>query len=431
VYTYNLAKELSKQHRVCVFFRVADGAQEECETRDDVYDGIRVRSINNTFKNYKSFVDTYRNDAIAQKFGEYLDEIKPDVVHFGHVTCLSTTCVTEAKRRGIRIVFTLHDYWFICPRGQFIRRDLSVSDAPDDINCVRCMAYQLNIVGGGEAVTRVFEKFKPDLSGKRTLGARFGKMVADRTTRAFFSTQTAAIGQIRQRTAHVREVLAQVDRFIAPSHFLRDKFLSFGIPASKITYADYGFDASLFAESARQPSEKIRFGYIGTLIPTKGIHVMINAFNRIADPRAELNIWGTFIGYEGMNDYGEYIESLAKNPNIHFKGAYHNKEIGKVLGAMDMLIVPSIWFENSPLTIHEAFFAGVPVLGSRIGGIAELVKEGKGGMNFTVGDDVDLARRITEVLKRPEGLQNLVRTIPPVRSIQTDAADILALYSVG
>jgi glycosyltransferase involved in cell wall biosynthesis len=130
IYTFNLAKEFSRQHEVTVFYRVADPAWEEYEIQRGVYDGIDVCTVNNTFKNFKSFEDTYRNDLIAKKFGELLDEIKPDIVHFQHVTCLSTTCVHEAKKRGIPIVFTLHDYWLICPRGQFVRRDLTLSEQP-------------------------------------------------------------------------------------------------------------------------------------------------------------------------------------------------------------------------------------------------------------------------------------------------------------
>ena len=79
-----------------------------------------------------SFRDSYRSDAVAQAFGAFLDRARPDLVHFHHVTCLSTTCVHEASRRGVGVVFTLHDFWLMCPRGQLLRRDLSLCERHDD-----------------------------------------------------------------------------------------------------------------------------------------------------------------------------------------------------------------------------------------------------------------------------------------------------------
>src|SRR5579862_3384773 len=143
IYTFNLSKELAKHHELFVAYRVADANRPEYDVQRGKYEGLGIWTINNTFRNFKSFEDTYRNDEIAARFGKFLDEIRPDVVHFQHVTCLSTTCVHEAKKRKIPVVFTLHDYWLICPRGQFVKRDLTLSEEQDDVSCVQCMAYQL------------------------------------------------------------------------------------------------------------------------------------------------------------------------------------------------------------------------------------------------------------------------------------------------
>src|SRR5436309_2722012 len=132
VYTFQLSRELLNHHEVCVFHRIADPSRPEYEIERGEYDGVPVCRINNTFRNLKSFVDTYRNELIGRKFGELLNEIKPDIVHFGHVTCLSTTCISDAKQRNIPIVYTLHDYWLLCPRGQFVKRDMTIDDPHDD-----------------------------------------------------------------------------------------------------------------------------------------------------------------------------------------------------------------------------------------------------------------------------------------------------------
>lgn len=428
IYTFNLAKELARQHHVTVFYRIADQNREEYELQRGVHDGVDVCTVNNTFRNFRTFEDTYRNEAIAKRFGELLDEIKPDIVHFQHLTCLSTTCVQQAKQRNIPVVYTLHDYWLICPRGQFVRRDLSLSEKPENVRCVQCMAYQLDIEGGAAKVAEYSGKLSPNLSASQSLSEMVRRKLSQSSAHTFFAGQTKAIGQIQERTRHIKEMCSLVDLFIAPSRFLMEKYKDFGIPEEKAIYSDYGFDDSLFANFTNTPSEKIRFGYIGTLIPTKGVHTLIEAFNQIDDPRAELVIWGKDVGYEGVPDYGTYLEGLVRNPKIRFGGEYDNKKIAEVLAGIDVLVVPSLWYENSPLTIHEAFMAKIPLIVSGIGGMAELVQDGVDGLHFQMGNVKDLAAKMNSILEHPSRIAELSSRAPKVKTIQEDAGDILTIY---
>ena len=157
VYTYNLSKELSKTDEVFVFHRIADPEREEYEVSSGTYDGLNICRINNTFKYCDSFEKTYRNNLIAEKFGSFLDEVNPDIAHFGHVTDLSTSLIKEAKKRNIPVIFTLHDFWLFCQLGQLLKRDLSLCDGPEDSECARCLAPQLAVSG---VVKRTFEGLK-------------------------------------------------------------------------------------------------------------------------------------------------------------------------------------------------------------------------------------------------------------------------------
>jgi glycosyltransferase involved in cell wall biosynthesis len=291
------------------------------------------------------------------------------------------------------------------------------------------MSYQLDIDGGAKKVTEILGKLPPNLSSSSSVVESVKRKLFQYSARAFFAGQKKAIGQIQDRTQHIKEMCGMVDLFLSPSKFLITKFKEFGIPEEKMIFSDYGFDILPFANFKRTESKKIRFGYVGSIIPTKGIHVLIEALNKIADARAGLVIWGKDVGYDGVNNYSEYLKGIVKNPAIRFAGEYDNKKIAEVLADIDVLIVPSIWYENSPLTIHEAFLAKTPLIVSGIGGMAELVKDGVNGLHFCMGDARDLAAKIISILDNPSLISELAKNASEVKTIQENAEEITQFYA--
>jgi len=425
--TYYLAKELSSRHEVAIFYRRSDLTQEEYALTEGCLDGLRVISVNNTWRRVTDFSMTYRNEAIAARLAEALDQIQPDVVHIQHLTCLSTSLIARCDERGIPIVMTLHDYWLLCQRGQLLQGDLSLCSGPDDDRCARCLAPQIHSLA--PAVQRA-----PFLS---TTLARVGNAWWSRGGRALSRTWARlqarwqpdqAVTAIRQRRFHVAEMLDKVDLFLAPSHFLRDTFLRFGLLAEKIRYSDNGMNLKLFAEFQRTPSDRLRFGFTGTLIPSKGVHVLVNAFNSIDPARASLHIWGMDLPYEGYEHYGHEVRQLATNPNIHFMGLYANTDVARVLAEIDVLVVPSIWYENSPLTIHEAFLSRTPVVAANLGGMAEYVRHMYNGLLFRPRDPADLRTQILRLIENPTLVEALRANIGSIKSIAENAAEVETIY---
>jgi len=427
VYTYNLCQELAKTDEVYVFHRIADSEQEEYEMNCGTYDGLNVCTINNTFKYCDSFKKTYRNDSISTRFARFLDQVNPEIVHFGHVTCLSTSLIEEARKRKIPIVFTLHDFWLFCQLGQLLKRDLSLCHGPKDSECARCLAPQLSIEGAfGKAleITMGTADFQNGTGVRKIL-----KKIYRQCAKAFFLFQKDARAKIQRRTDHITEMCSLVDLFIAPSNFLLEKFVNFGVPRCKITYCDYGFNKDLFKNFLRINCPRLRFGYIGTFIPSKGVHVLLEAFRSIKSQGAELRISGRFVPYHaGFEDYPDYLKSLGNEDNVLWLGEYDNRDIAAILSEIDVLVVPSIWHENSPLTIHEAFMAGVPVMTSNIGGMAELVQDGSNGLLFQVGDSKDLAKKMQRVIDSPGLIKRLRKNIKPVIPIENHAFKIREMY---
>jgi arylsulfatase A-like enzyme/glycosyltransferase involved in cell wall biosynthesis len=428
VYTYNLAMELAKRHEVFVFHRTADTERPEYEIQKFEFHGLHITTINNNFRNCPDFSWTYRNDEIGTRFGAFLDETRPDVVHFHHLTCLSTTCVEEAKKRAIPVLYTLHDFWLICQRGQLLTRELDICEGPSDGACAECLAGQLAMKGPAAKAAGALKKTIPSLRG----GSRAKELLRKvflLSSKAVQKGADSGAEEIRKRSEHISHICSLIDCFIAPSKFLLQKYVDNGIEREKIRYSDYGFDRSLFRGISRKPSEKIRFGYIGSWIPSKGVHVLIKAFNRVTDKNASLTIYGEESPFHGYRDYGKGLRDLVKNPSIRLAGPYDNKDVGRILAGIDVLVVPSIWYENSPLTIHEAYLAGVPVIASDIGGMAEYVSEGAGGLNFKVGDDEDLYRQIKRVIDDPVLLERMRESIPAVKGIDENAREMEEIYA--
>ena len=235
-----------------------------------------------------------------------------------------------------------------------------------------------------------------------------------------------AFSQIRRRLAAVREALKTVDVFIAPSQFLRDRFCEFGVPPEKIRYIDNGCDLTPFQviPRRRQRHARLLFAYIGTLVEHKGAHVLVEAFNRIDPTCAELRLYGN---PDVFPQYTARLQAIVTHSSISFAGRFENHDVGRILAEVDALVVPSIWFENSPLTIHEARLAGVPVIASNLGGMAEYVEDGKTGLLFRAGDVDDLREKLEWFIRNPHAFRALPQ--PTYVSIADHARELLAIYT--
>ncbi len=425
-YLEALGAAQAREHRVGVFHPIADSERPDYEVTEDRAGAVAVTRINRIYSDFRGFEDSYRGVTLARVFGEYLDRFRPDVVHLHHSSSLSTTCVDEAKARGIAVVYTLHDFWLLCPRGQLLRRDLSLCSRHTDADCVRCLAQHLPIEGGRERARQLWDR------GRRLRRYRLPRDLHRWLASRPFGREASAMADVRRRTEHVLEMCHRIDRFIAPSRFLRDCYVEFGVPVAKIVVADYGFDLCRWPDvppRAEDSASPLRFAYIGTWIPSKGVDVLIEAFRAIDPSRAVLDVHGFAVPYEGVEGYEEKLRGLAAgSAHIRFRERYEPDEVCGLLAVADALVVPSIWYENSPLTIHEAFLAGIPVVASGHGGMRELVRDGVNGLTFGPGSVRSLRAALMRLIDDRDLLARLRQGIPAVKSIEDNAAEIEELY---
>lgn len=391
IYTYGLAKELSRRHEVYLFYREEGPAGRGFAEEDGEFKGLKVHKVylDQPADPYRQFFSTFKNRAVEESFAEFLDRVRPDVVHIQHLMNLSGGLVAIAKRRGIPVAMTLHDYWFLCANAQLVRPNQRVCEGTHlRLECADCAAARLHW---------------PWVRLLRPLLAPL----------------------FLWRDTYLRGVLRQVDLFIAPSLFLREKYVAAGVPKRKIVHLEHGTDLGRVRTGRRRDRAGLRFGYIGSLAWQKGVHVLVEAFNGIADDSAELWIYGDPSAFP---DYARRLRELATNPRIRFLGRVDGEDVGAALSGLDALIVPSLWYENSPLVIQEAFAAGVPVIASDLGALAEKVRHGLDGLLFPPGDASSLREVLRRVIEEPAILERLRANIRSVKSMEEHGREVEAIY---
>jgi glycosyltransferase involved in cell wall biosynthesis len=320
---------------------------------------------------------------------------------------------------------TLHDYWLICHRGQFLDAQYRLCenvDADESAMCSTCLepAAGGSIAYAGARVLRAVARRAP---APAAFLRRGGLSIA----RTFGGVDTGS--HAKRRTSHMKDVCANITHFIAPSRYMRDRFVAFGVPGERITVADYGFDHAPFTSLKRTPTEgRLRLGFLGSLMISKAPHLLLEALHKLPAGSMSATLYGAHTAYHGDDSYRDRLAPFLAHPHVVLHGALAHADVPRALASIDVLVVPSTWPENSPLVIHEAFLAGVPVVASRIGGIPDLVTDEVNGLLFRPGDAADLARRLERILTDPGLLPTLRDGIPSVRTIEADVHETRAMY---
>ena len=215
---------------------------------------------------------------------------------------------------------------------------------------------------------------------------------------------------------------------LSPTRFLADRLVEGGIDADKLEVLPYGAETraleALPRPSARDAgSPPLRFGYLGGVSKHKGVHVLVDAFASLTEP-AELSIWGG----SSDDEYVKLVKRRAERAGARWRGVYGRNELARCLEQIDVAVVPSIWVENYPFVIREAFAAGRPVLASRVGALPESVRDGVDGLLFEPGDPRSLAAAMERLIREPALLDELVRNIEEVKGIEAQAGELVSIY---
>ena len=321
-------------------------------------------------------------------FKAFLQELQPDVIHFHHTIRFGLEAIQIARQTlpDVKIVFTIHEFILICHRdGQMVRKhnnELCEYASPN--RCYRC-----------------FPEHSPQ--------------------------------QFKMREQFLKTHLELVDRFISPSYFLAKRFIDWGLPEAKMSILENGRQIYQAAPHRQlEPGEKRNhFGFFGQINPYKGALLILEAVenlieNDFTDFHVDLfgNIASGFPEFEA--EFTDFLDKYKDFVTHH--GKYKQQEIPELIQLVDWVIVPSVWWENSPLVIQEVFMHKRPIICSDIGGMAEKVEDDATGLHFKVRNVISLTKVMKKAISDENLWQRLVTNINPRLSIEASAIEHINLY---
>jgi glycosyltransferase involved in cell wall biosynthesis len=389
------------------------------EVEDYDFEGIPVRRVGRPTEGLaRPYRLDYENEVMAKRASEYVRQIEPDVVHAMHLQGVSTSIIPALKEFDIPLVYTATDFWTICPVVDLRRHDGVMCEGPDIAHCPRCIASRHPASRMKAVVDRT-----PDVALRLA-----GTLSKSPLAGVVYPLQQ--LGALRERPHYIREKMDLVDYILAPTHLTRDLLLANGIGGEeKIRVSRYGIDTSKIARVPRNHSvpPPLRVGFMGTLAPHKGCDTLIKAFTSLPELDATLTIHGNL---ERFKRYMKQLRELAAgDERISFAGPFRRDRVGEVLSETDVLVVPSRWYENTPVVIYEAFAAKTPVVATDLGGMSEVVEHEKNGLLFELDSAEDLARQLRRLYEEQGLLERLRSGIGHVKTVEENLAELEELYA--
>ncbi len=391
LYTQWLSQGQSQRgHQVTIFYRrSAEGAGIEHRMEEGTHVWAAWAGALSPTRRFRA---TFGDPAIVRSFERALEEATPDLIHIQHLMGLPARLVPVIQQRRIPFVITLWDFWWVCANAQLLTNySQEICDGPRAyLNCARCALARANA-----------SPFWPALPGAAAL--------------------------LAQRNQLLRRIMEAADRLIAPTEFVRRWYAQHKTPREKIIVALPGLDVPTLSSPDRQrPDGAVRFAYIGGHSWQKGVHVLLEAFK---DVESGGELW--IAGDETADPaYVTRLRSLATS-NVRFLGRLARAEVWKTLSQVDVVVVPSMWYETFSFLVSEAFAAGVPVIASRLGPLADRVSHGVDGLLVPPGDVQALRNALLQLVEDPALLTRLHAGIQPVPTIEDHVRNVEAIYEAA
>lgn len=358
------------------------------------------------------------NKVAARFFQQILQEFRPDCIHYFHLNRLGTGLIAAADAAGIVQSLTPTDFWTICPTAQLRYPDGSLCTGPSRHagNCVKHFAQNpVRARWVRELARRVptglVDAFVPLARGER------GRLAAE-------------VRALDQRLPKTIERLNRLRCVVAPNAFMRAKLIEYGVDPARVVEIAFGVDLPAHSASGSLPThvpDRLRIGFIGTLAPHKGAHVLLGALRQLPAARWTAVIYGNLAEFP---DYAQELQALSADlPGVTFAGTFPSDVIFDVLADVDVLVVPSLWYENTPLVVYSAQAAKKLIVASDHPGIAAAVRHDVDGLLFPAGDAQALAQLLVRLAQDPDLRARLRAQVKPPRSVADYVDDLLQRWS--
>ncbi|HMB81487.1 MAG TPA: glycosyltransferase [Vicinamibacterales bacterium] len=373
-------------------------------TRDESYHRVSLRGTEHLFR--------------------WLADQRPDILHVHSIkTGVGLPEFREAHRLGIRVIATCHlpSLGYLCRTGELMEGGKHPCDGI--VWPSKCAACSLTHVGLPPLASRIAGAIPPPLGEiLRVFPGKVGTVLG----------MSALVVEYQKMQ---RELFQIVERFVVLNETAYRMLVADGAPAGKLVINRLGVSQTEIAPKPGpdvQPTRTpVRFGFAGRLHPAKGLTQMVRAVLAIPrDVDLRLDIRAPILD-AGARAMAEDLRRLAADdPRIHFEPAVSSSEILPVLAELDVLLSPSLWFENGPTIALEAMAVGTPVIGSRVGNLAEIIEDHVTGRLVEAGSVPELSAALLEAATNPAStIDRWRRALPPVRTMDDIARDYMTMYA--
>jgi glycosyltransferase involved in cell wall biosynthesis len=421
-YTLDLARNLrALGHEVTVVTAVFPGEapRSSLVTRYE-YEGVPVICIDKNRLPHKRIRDTYFQPEMAGVLTEVVRELAPDVAHVTHLINHTAVLLDVLAGEGVPVVGSFTDFFGFCYNNKLEAADGSLCAGPNVLrsNCIECHLKALDEQGRQDAAAamRLPGRLKP-LSGvylklRRAVTGQADGEVAE------------AVLDISLRPALLRQAYTHYAAGIAATKFLAEAYRRNNVPVP-MHRIPFGVDIDRTAKPARPPGSPVTFGFIGQIAPHKGTDLLVEAFTRLPEGRARLLIHGPASQdprfYEGL-------VAASAGRSVEFRGTFPPAEMSRKFAEIDVLVIPSRWYENSPLVLLYALATHTPVIVTDVEGLTEFVEEGRSGFAFPKGDVGALSAAMAKFVETPGLLARMSAQTRYEQDSRSMAQAVVSIY---
>ncbi len=382
---------------------------------NQVYEGVTVQVLPPIPDAGERSALYSRTTSNAVGFAEVLASYQPDLVHFHDFTASAGIAHMQlAKQAGCKVVMTYHTQGNSCSQHGLLYRGKTVCDG--EIRLQRCSECRLVVAGMHPVLANLAALWSPSW-----LNINHDNVVSRLLT-------TRKMTEIFQ--AAWLKMLNLVDVLHVHAEWVQKLVLLNGAPPDKVKFFPTG-GPNAITNNSRTPMKDgiLKLVFAGRSTHIKGVRILIEAVKLLPkDLRVKVDLFCSDVNWE-EKAYGEKVKQLLdKDSRFSIRYGTPNNELLDLLANYDVCVVPSLWLETGPLTVLEAFAAGIPVIGSRLGGIAELVRDGVDGLLFEPGNSRELAAIIKRLITETKLISSLKANVCPPRTMGDLACDILTMY---
>ncbi len=414
VYVYTLAKAMQqKGNDVTVIIPNFEKKINETYFYNDIK---IIKFAEGTFLSRGVIAGDIAPDGVTD-FVNVIKNIQPDIIHFhtvGGSNGVSIHHVRAVKKFTKKIVITFHLAGYTCKTNNLLFKNKGPCNGLIDVlKCTSCVFTDKGITGIKKSILFPIAAF--------TYALQYN-------TRKWNNSIGTAFGYpfvIEKLKNDLHEMVALADKIVVLTKWYKNVLEINNVPPQKVQYISQGLAGMPLSKEASTNITILKLVFIGRINELKGLHLLLKALMEMPNQNVSLDIFGP------INDevyFTKWKAFSASNKNIRWMGVLQPSSIISTLGSYNVLCLPSVICEMSPLVIQEAFAAGIPVLASNVYGNAEQITDGKNGWLFNFNDSNDLKNKLEQLINDPSLIENAKQYIPTVKTFSEVANEHTQLY---